>query len=195
MLGKAESRSLVFVDTVTKWVGGRFEVAEHREHDAATAVKKFLAYVCACGFIERSPTKLHGKSFYEVVHGGLTPPPKQSEPEREPAFKVRQAPDGPKTYIWDPLPPDQKEHKATAPEQKWKWQGGWVRQQERLAGASRLLTDSPHRLPILALLMSLEPSSRPEYPSELSRKLLLEHGVPEDVTLRIFRQLGMAIEV
>jgi hypothetical protein len=75
VLGKADSDSRIVLETRVEWVIGRFGLVENRSADAAAAVRKYLAYLSACGFLEKSPYNPYGTPYYEVAHGDLQPPP------------------------------------------------------------------------------------------------------------------------
>lgn len=74
--GKAVHRVYVESDVVVEWVGSRFGVARNRKGLAAIAVRKFLEYLCTCGFLENASGS--GGAAYQVVFDQLKLPPKRS---------------------------------------------------------------------------------------------------------------------
>ena len=74
--GKAVHRVFVESDVVVEWVADRFGVARNRKGSAAFTVRKFLKYLCACGFLEQASSS--GSAAYQVVFDQLTSPPKRS---------------------------------------------------------------------------------------------------------------------
>ncbi|THC39084.1 competence protein CoiA family protein [Massilia sp. Mn16-1_5] len=74
--GKAVHRVFVESDVVVEWVARRFGVGRNRKGLAAIAVRKFLGYLCTCGFLENAGSS--GSAAYQVVFDQLTSPPKRS---------------------------------------------------------------------------------------------------------------------
>lgn len=75
--GKAVHRVFVEVEPVAEWVASRFGVVDGRHRAASLAVRKFLGYLCACGFLEKDGSP-YGRTSYQVVSDRLTPRPKHS---------------------------------------------------------------------------------------------------------------------
>ncbi len=73
--GKAVYRAFVEVDLAVEWVANRFGVLGSRNNDARVAVRKYLGYLHACGFLEKDADP-NGHTSYQVIFDGLTPPPK-----------------------------------------------------------------------------------------------------------------------
>jgi len=74
--GKAVHRVFVETNVVTEWVAGRFGFARNRKGLAMIAVKKFLAYLCACGFLEKADGA--GGGAYQVIFDQLKTPPQRA---------------------------------------------------------------------------------------------------------------------
>jgi hypothetical protein len=73
--GKAVSRAFLDVETAVEWVTSRFGVVASRDNDAELAVRKYLGYLRACGFLEKDDDSYRNVT-YQVIFDGLTPPPK-----------------------------------------------------------------------------------------------------------------------
>ena len=74
--GKAVHREFIDTDVIIEWVSGRFEAARYPKGAVASAVRKFIEHLCACGFLERASTS-PGRA-YQVVFDQLTLPPNRS---------------------------------------------------------------------------------------------------------------------
>lgn len=74
--GKAVHRVFVVSDVVVTWVADRFGVARNRKGLAAIEVRKFLEYLCTCGFLEKAVS--FDGAAYQVVFDQLRSPPKRS---------------------------------------------------------------------------------------------------------------------
>lgn len=74
--GKAVHREFVETDVIIEWVSGRFEAARYPKGAVASAVRKFIEHLCACGFLEQASTS-PGRA-YQVVFDQLTLPPNRS---------------------------------------------------------------------------------------------------------------------
>ena len=73
--GKAVHGVFVEVEPVAEWVAARFGVVDGRHRAASLAVRKFLGYLCACGFLEKDGSP-YGRTSYQVVFDRMTPRPK-----------------------------------------------------------------------------------------------------------------------
>ncbi|RJG05353.1 hypothetical protein D3870_04355 [Noviherbaspirillum cavernae] len=183
VLGKADSDSRIDVDTLVDWVTGRCGQVDNRSTDAVTAVRKFLAYLSACGFLEKSPYDPYGRPYYKVVHDGLNPPPRQSNREQAPnsAPIYRKAVSFRKPGA---EPANRKPH--------WLWRASWPARQEMLEASEKLLSSSPYKGVLGNIARTLTRGNCPAEPVILANRLGTQ-GVPPETTLDFLVELGLAL--
>jgi hypothetical protein len=178
VFGKAKSSRQLEVDTLVEWVSGRFGVLDNRSTDVATAVRKFLAYLSACGFLEKSPYNPYRTSHYEVVHGELQPPPRP--PKKAPAWPV----------TTDAVAGGVASQPARAPH--WLWRASWPARDEMLKTSAKLLDNSAYREVLGDIARTLTRWNCPEEPAVLAH-MLEAQGVPTESTLNFLVGLGVAL--
>ncbi|WP_295751602.1 hypothetical protein [Undibacterium sp.] len=179
IFGKHRVGSHLSPHTVIEWVTRRFNSVEGRNTDAATAVKNCLAYLCACGFLVKSSYSPYEAGYYTVVHGELEP--------LTSVAKVRNN-TSPKIAIKNE---NTNKEKVVIPH--WIWRASWPNREEMVEKAEIAVTSSPHSDKLLRLIESLTPHTRPAEPN-IPAKQLLEQGVPMEVTLNFFVELGLALK-
>lgn len=179
IFGKGNATDMLQVGPVREWVVGRFGVVDNRAADALAAIKKFLGYLRACGFLEKSPYNPYEAEYYKVVHDKLAPIGLPSK--RDVKHEGRANSHSPGSVA--ELPPIIKPH--------WLWCSSWPGKVEILETANTLLATSPYRDKLLKEVKSLSPQGRPNEP--LITALFLEHqGVPRIVTFDFLVELGLA---
>lgn len=184
VLGKADSDSRLVLETLVEWVIGRFGLVENRAADAATAVRKFLAYLSACGFLEKSPYNPYGTPYYEVAHGDLQPPPRPPKKESTPSPK-------PTTGLTVTFQKSNPEVAIRRPH--WLWRASWPARNEMLEVSEKLLVSSPYKQVLGSIALTLTRENCLSEPMLLANRLEAE-GVPHEHTLSFLVKLGLALK-
>jgi hypothetical protein len=177
VFGKAKSSRPLEVDTLVEWVCGRFGVVDNRSAEVAVAVRKFLAYLRACGFLEK-PYNPYQAPHYEVVHGELQPPPRQ--PKKEPNKTVTPGTVGTAAVSQPPRAP------------RWLWRASWPTREEMVETAGKLLEGATHKDILDDIAQNLTRWNCPDEPEELAQ-MVEAQGVPTETTLDFLVRLGVAL--
>lgn len=181
--GKASSESRLEVQTLVEWVIGRFGMVKNRGADAGKAVQRYLAYLCACGFLEKSSYNPYAPAYFKVMHGGLQPPPRTPEIPATPVVVRR--------IVTDPR---QSNLASVAKQTHWLWRASWPAPHAMRDAAKILLGSSPYKD---ALAATVETLTRATCPSELIilANTLTDQGVPPERTLAFLAEMGLALRV
>jgi hypothetical protein len=174
------------LDILQEWVTGRFGVVQDRSGDVLIALKKYLAYLRACGFLQMSEYNPYAATYYEVVHDGLEPRP------RPPADK---APAKSVPGVFAPV--TRQGASGSSPAGKvphWLWRASWPERAVLYAELESLEAAGTHPSHLLRAIGGLVPSFRPPEPSAFAAKFEAE-GIPSDSTLALLVQLGLALRV
>jgi len=177
VFGKAKSSRAIEVDTLREWVSGRFGVLDNRSTDVETAVRKFLGYLSACGFLEKSPYNPYQTPNYVVIHDELQPPPRQ--PKKESTKPITSG----ASQVAVSQPP-------RAP--RWLWRASWPPREEMLEKSHKLLDGSAHKEVLDDIARNLTRWNCPEEPVTFAC-MVEAHGVPAETTLDFLVQLGLAL--
>lgn len=183
VLGKADSDSRIVLETLVEWVIGRFGLVENRSADAATAVRKFLAYLSACGFLEKSPYNPYGTPYYEVIHDDLRPPPRL--PKKDSAGAASSLP----VAVF----PGKLGSPTISKTPHWLWRASWPARHEMLETSERLLDSSPYKEALRSIAYTLTQRNSPAEPITLAHRLEAR-GVPAEKTLDFLVELGLALK-
>lgn len=178
IFGKKTAESRLQVNTLLEWVVGRFGLVDNRTADARAAVKKFLGYLRACGFLAKSPYNPYETDYYTVVRDELIPLTRQQKRE------VNLEASAPNATAMV-LPAIIKPH--------WQWSASWPDKVEMLKTANTLLESSPHKELLLRAIEPLSPQTRPNEPY-ISALLLQRQDVPLDATLDFLVEVGLAFK-
>lgn len=177
VFGKAKHSRAIEVDTLAEWVSGRFGVLDNRFTDVETAVRKFLSYLRACGFLEKSPYNPYQAPNYVVIHSELQPPPRQAK--KEPT-KIVTSSAGRADVSQPPRAP------------RWLWRASWPPRDEIMEISAKLLGDSAHKQVLDDIVQNLTRRNCPDEPVMLAR-MVEAHGVPAETTLDFLVRLGVAL--
>jgi len=183
--GKGTAGQRLQVDTIQEWVIDRFGVIDNRRYDAQTAVKQFLGYLRACGFIAKSPYNPYEDTYYEVVHDALTPPSR-----KYPKEDMRGAAPSPIVVNSASFSSPAKVHSTST---RWLWRASWPSRADMLGAAGIHIEHSPHKELLRHAIEALSPQSRPHNPLDAAIQLESK-GVPRDVTLDFFVSLGLVLK-
>ena len=166
-------QSLIF-----SWVLGRFDTGNSSIESVNLEVRRYLGYLCACGFLRKFPFYHHEGQCYVVVHGELAPP-KRVEKAKEIPNQVPIAP-GP-----TPVALGAHEH--------WIWRASWPKWSDISDEAARLIASSEYGEFLEALLQEISPVRRPSEPIECA-ELMRVHGVPQDAVMSFLEKLGLVLK-
>jgi hypothetical protein len=169
------------VDTTVDWIIARFGIVDNRYADAKAAIGKYLGYLRACGFLEKSPYNPYGHPYYKVVHDQLMPAVKYERPVAKPL-----PPETPAVVVRAVPAPSP----ASRPQL---WRASWPMHGEMVEAAAAFLRESPHAEPLLEAVSRMTPSNRPESPTAAAENLAAK-GVPRDVTLHFLLDLAIGLE-
>jgi hypothetical protein len=184
VIGKAGRDSRIEVDTLVEWVIGRFGFVENRSADATTAIWKFLAYLGACGFLEKSPYNPYGTPYYEVTHGDLQPPPRPPKKESTPSSASNTR------LVVSTSKPSAE---AAIKRPHWLWRASWPARHEMLEASEKLLISCPYKDVLGGIARTLTREDCPSEPATFANRLEAQ-GVPPERTLNFLVELGLALK-
>lgn len=166
-------QSLIF-----SWVLDRFDTGSSSIVSVNLEVRRYLGYLCACGFLRKLPFYHHEGQCYVVVHGDLAPPTRIE--------KTKEAP-GQVPIAARPSPA------ALGTQRHWIWRASWPKWCDISDEAARLIASSEHGEFLEALLQEISPVRRPNDPIECA-ELMRAYGVPQDAVMSFLEKLGLVLK-
>lgn len=163
---------------ILSWVLDRFDTGSSSIESVNVEVRRYLGYLCACGFLRKLPFYRHEGQCYVVVHGELAPP-KRLEKPKETTHQT------PKAVRPAPLLLGTHEH--------WIWRASWPKWSEIADEAARLVASSEHGEFLEALLQEISPVRRPSEPIECAT-IMRAHGVPQEEVMTFLEKLGLVLK-
>ncbi|NHZ44592.1 hypothetical protein F1609_31205 [Massilia sp. CCM 8693] len=163
---------------VLSWVLERFDTGSNSIDSVSVEVKRYLAYLCACGFLRKLPVYRHKGQCYVVVHGELVPPKRVEESKKPPL----QAP-----VPAEMVKPVRGQH------EHWIWRASWPMWNDICEKAGELIAASSHGELLEALLHELSPFRRPDEPLECAAIMKI-HGVSQAEVMSFLESLGLVLK-
>lgn len=160
------------------WVLDRFDTGSSSIESVNLEVRRYLGYLCACGFLRKLPFYHHEGQCYVVVHGELAPP-KRVEKAKETTNQV--------PIASRPAPV------ALGTHEHWIWRASWPKWSEISDEAARLIASSEYGEFLEALLQEICPVRRPSEPIECA-ELMRVHGVPQVAVMSFLEHLGLVLK-
>lgn len=182
---KKELASPLHADTIAEWVTSRFGINHNRVNDTQVAVKKYLGYLRACGFLEKSSYNPYDRDFYIVNHDALAPPVKVKTIS---LVTVPISDCNPHQLATvSPISVSQSGHVPY-----WVWRASLPHPKQLLTGARALLSISTHMDILLREIISLTPRERPKDPFSFAMQMDAKN-IPIDFTLDVLIRLQLAV--
>lgn len=166
-------QSLIF-----NWVLDRFDTGSSSIESVNLEVRRYLGYLCACGFLRKLPFYHHEGQCYVVVHGELVPP-KRVEKVKETPHQVPVA--------------ARPARVALGTHEHWIWRASWPKWSDISDEAARLIATSEYGEFLEALLQEISPVRRPSEPIECA-ELMSVHGVPQEAVMSFLEKLGLVLK-
>jgi hypothetical protein len=189
IFGKANSGFELKQDSVLQWVFERFDAGDNSIAVVHAEVRRYIGYLCACGFMKKLTYNPYESQGYKVVHGELEPPARVDHPTN--ALKGRSVSQITQTNLETvPLPALAS---ASTPPERWMWRASWPKWHEVSDEAAAILAESVHEPYLMALLGSISQFGRPDDPLECG-EILEEWGVPKDEVMRLLHKLGLVLK-
>lgn len=167
------------------WVKCRFDMGDDGKKDAHEAVRKFLAYLGGCGFIELHHNP-YAASFYKVLHNRLEPPERQNH---QPSRSQRQ--NSSLQHANHPAyQPAVSTHRNAAIGSDWQWLPDWPSKEEAMRVATKWICRSqPHYVAIVNRLYGSE--IRPTEPRNFAEEMAV-NGMPAREILTFLAEAKLA---
>lgn len=177
IFGKAKLNSRIEIDTVQVWIAERFGIIEGQGHIAVVAIRKYLGYLAACGFIHKA-TDLYGRMIYTITNNTLKPDV-ISKPgiAQESHIMPRAIPE-----------PIRKPREAV---EQWFWKASWPDTATLLAAAAKNITPSTGVL--LTAVKGINRYNAGKLPVDFAKEMVA-FGISEDITLQFLVDVGLALK-
>lgn len=177
IFGKTKFNSRIEIDTVQVWIAERFGIVEGQGHIAVVAIRKYLGYLAACGFIQKT-TDLYGHMIYTITNNTLKP---DVIPKLDIVQGLREMP----RVIPEPI------RKPREMVDEWFWKASWPETATLLAAAAKNITPSTSIL--LTAVKGINRYNAGELPTDFAKEMM-PFGISEDVTLQFLVEVGLALK-
>lgn len=179
-------------DSVLQWVFERFDAGDNSIAVVHAEVRRYLGYLCACGFMKKLLYNPYESQGYKVVHGELEPPARVERP----ADALKRQSVVPVTHRDLMTVPTLAAASASTPTptERWIWRASWPKWHEVADEAAAILANSAHEPYLRALLGSISQFGRPDNPLECG-EILEQWGVPKDEVMSVMQKLGLVLKI
>lgn len=174
IFGKTKFNSRIEIDTVQVWIAERFGIIDGQAHIAVVAIRKYLGYLAACGFIHKE-TDLYGRMIYTITNNTLKPDA-ISKPGVAQELQMPRA-----------IPKLHRIQREVV--EQWFWKDNWPDTATLLAAAAKAI--SPSSSILLTAVKGINRYNAGVLPVDFAKEMV-PFGISEEITLQFLVDVGLA---